>query len=167
MPIDILKFPRGLFGLLGLQAGGVSQKALSDVVVGVVDQTQMYTINDYENLVGAVAAPATGLNLFAVAGVNLIVPPGECWYIHGFTVQGTVPPAGSINLAASVRPGGTAGGGILEQPMQSFVANDVYAIPGNFSGRIIPSGWGFSANIASLVGAVTVNCNLFFTRLKG
>lgn len=83
----ITQFPRGLVSLTGLRDMGEAPRQLADVIAPSIDVTQFLLLNR-EAIYGSVSAAAIGS--FVATGNPHLVPAGELWYVHSWSVSATV-----------------------------------------------------------------------------
>lgn len=99
--LEISKYARALPGLLDLKERGTGPRLFSEQVVGTVELTQLYLLQNRETLV-------SGLSPALVVGINgptvpLTVPPNEVWFVHLMNVT-VVPGAGAqADIAPAVQ----------------------------------------------------------------
>jgi hypothetical protein len=101
--LTIQRFPRGLLGLLGTQAGGDTPQQLSPIAGGVVDLLPFYTADlrrTAQANVGNVGAAGT---LFVGSSV-VACPVGEMWLVHEAGAQCTAaaPAATTARIALAL-----------------------------------------------------------------
>jgi hypothetical protein len=160
LTLPISSLPKGLVALLGSKGLGESPRELADQVVGTVDLTQMYLLNDREFATGTNAAPAVGGNVFT----QLIVPTGEVWYVHMYGIDTTPGAGAAIDVAPGWRVGALSG--ILSTGNYVSAAATQNARPFTPAPFLANSGSQFGFNVRSVTLAPQVDCLVVFTRLR-
>jgi hypothetical protein len=156
----IQRYPYALPDFFGLKAGSTPVVIASEISCSV-EVFQLYLLNGREQVSDSIAAAALGVgNTFA----NVIVPPGELWYVWNFHLQSTIPAASSIRMRNAVRfasPGAAPYG-----PSSSGVALEQIWTD-SAAGYFVAAGGQFFAFVEALVGAaVPLNAQITFTRLR-
>jgi len=77
----INRVPVGLLSLLGIRAGGQNPAVLEDQVRPVIDLTALYLASFIERNVDS-----NNVTVVGAFASNLIVPQGEAWYVHRYTI---------------------------------------------------------------------------------
>jgi len=161
---SISKYARGLPDLLGLKERGSGPRDFSEQVVGTVNMTELYLLQNRETILsGNNAAPIVGSNFFAAPN-DLLVPANELWYCWHYSVSSTPGAGAAIDMAPILLGDGSANSVNLgfyiaaaaTQQARTFMTYPFWAGPG--------SQLGFTVRSVTL--APTVNANLVFTRLR-
>lgn len=101
MALPITKYPRGLTSLVGLRDLGITPSALSDQLVGTLDVTQWFLLQDTE-IIQSGPANITGVGSYFFGPGT--VPPGEAWVVHQYqvTVDPVIPAGNSLHVRAAM-----------------------------------------------------------------
>lgn len=92
------QFPLGLNSLLELRDRGLQLDQLADQVSATVDIRELLLMNAQRNLTIVNQNAVLGANTFTGAAV----PPGELWYLWGYTVFAGVDAGESIRLVPTI-----------------------------------------------------------------
>lgn len=143
----------GFLGLLGLKNNGQLPPEMIDQLQPIIDQLPFMLLGIRET------APITaGINVLAsstnYAFPELVVPTNEVWWVHGYSVQLSVPAGQSWTgnaihftnntLAIDVGPRETAGGAAI-QLMQTQSIGGFLAAPGDRFGLVTAASAGAGA----------------------
>lgn len=168
--MDILRVASGLSGLLSLRSGGKTPSALNETVVPTVDLRDLYVADQLDAVLCQDVAPAIGTRNLLDFSTGLIetVPPGEFWFMHGFTGFCAVAAATAISFVLGIRPRSTTAGPIYFGRRDPGLANEtVQQTADSIYGRILAPGTSFCIGVESITGAPgTVFANIWFSRLK-
>jgi len=161
--VEISKYARGLPALLDLKERGTGPHQFSDQVVGVVDLTQLYLLQNRQTIQSdPVAVPAVGSNQFAAPG-DFVVPAGEMWYVWEYSVTAEPGAAEAAAVAALAALDDTAS--VVVSPYVSAAANEQVRTHLNRPLWLSPGGvLGVSA--ALITGAPVLTGQAVVTKLK-
>lgn len=127
----------GFLGLLGLKQGNLPVELTEDVKP-ILEMFDFYALGARETIptAGTAVQNISAVAHFAIP--ELTVPAGQVWYVHGFTIQVTVPVAEAITVVAqhfnpSTTPihaspptrqdAAVGGAGIMELTIGGFLAS--------------------------------------------
>jgi hypothetical protein len=169
-PQDIQRYPRGLIGLLGMQATGDTPHTLAQQTAAVLDITDFYLNDRLEVLSVALAAAPAALGNFQFVGSA--VPSGEMWMVTDVAVNcgGTVAAAASITFAPVIfRNQALPGNGVVAGPTttaatgQNQLSGQHYERP-----NLVLPGQSFGIQVQAITGApgVAFQLTAWFARLR-
>jgi len=147
MPATVGKLPRGLVSLLSLRDSGEAPRLLADSIVGTVDFSELFLLQDREIITTAVQPnPIVGANFFP-APIDLVVPPGQLWYIWNYVCACTTGAGETMDLAPSVNldglplsaPVGDYAACIANQQVRVYSRSGFWAGPGSQFGFVVRS----------------------------
>lgn len=151
---EIVQLPAGLTGLLGLRAGGATPRDLLYQVAPTVDLGQLYVNNQIEHGF-ALFTPALGFRvqdaLTLPGEVNLLVPPGEYWFVEHLSLR--LNPAAGISYRGQIVMREDPAQWVALSPMwQEFDPANGPAV-GNPQHVVVPASRPFWATPRCLIGA--------------
>lgn len=112
MPLEIGKLAKGLTGMLGLRAGGLTPRQLADQSVLTVDGTDLFLLDTRVSTGFALqAAPAAGFNFYSP--FPLEVPAGEIWYVWHYILLAVTGAGEAIVAAPAVNLDGVGAGALV------------------------------------------------------
>jgi len=144
MPFNIGKYARALPSLLDLRERGMGPREFSEQVVGTVELTQLYLLQNRETVVSvATVALVVGANFPATP---LVVPAGEIWFVHlmnttvapGAGAQADIAPAVVFDGTTTMVVGGFVNAAATQQA-RAFSNASFVATPGSSFGLIVRS----------------------------
>lgn len=152
--------PRGLLSLLGLKDMGAVPSDLSGTVAPSLDMTPFLLLNR-ETFREVVSVNGTG---HYYASNTMVVPPGELWFVHSYSVWSQIPAAGTIQMkplfAENVNNPQTIGNalsGTANHLVQVEMMNTRWAVPGTQFGLMV---------VDQTFGPWNVACSITITRLR-
>lgn len=160
-PLTIQRYPRGLLDALQMRGTGDAPHALSELLVGTFDTTQLYLADKLIN--------AQHVNMGVASGFtasNIVVPSGEIWLgvFAGAILNSGVGVTGNCTLMIRRTPIGLAALP-LGQGMP-FVASQVTPIPApQFAGLIMLPGDAIGNYGWQIAGAPTLTLSADYYRL--
>lgn len=163
MPQEITRLPTGLLSLLGLKSGGITPQDVASQLVGVIDLTQLYLLNDRENVAtGTIAALAVGANFYVAATA---VPAGQLWYVWDYMVSVSAGAGAAADIAAGITYDGTSSGMLLGDYV-SVAANQSVRARCNPRGFWAGAGSEFFVHCRSQTLTPAANGAIIITRLR-
>jgi hypothetical protein len=142
--LNIGKYARALPSLLDLKERGTGPREFSEQVVGTIELTQLYLLQNRETVAsGATGALVVGVNL---PTVPLVVPAGEIWFVHlmnttvapGAGAQADIAPAVIFDGSTTMCVGAFVNAAATQQARAISQAPFV-ATPGSSFGLIVRS----------------------------
>jgi hypothetical protein len=101
---QVTQQPQGLIAALGLRDMGATPRELSPTIAPTVDMLPLYLIGQRTSLISANAAVGVGNVNFT----DLVVPIGELWYVHEYSVVANLDATEACTYCAAVNFDGQA-----------------------------------------------------------
>lgn len=143
---NVTAYPTALLDLLKVRDRGQMPGDLSNVVSLSIEALPLYLNNQRETRTDTQPGPtAAGFNVVNNTG-QLLVPPGEIWYVHHYFVAATLTALQALHIAAAIRTPGNVNaqlGPWDRQPVgainlaSSYAEGPFWAVPGTEFGAVI------------------------------
>jgi hypothetical protein len=162
MSFSILKYAKGLPSLLSLKERGQGPGEFSQTVVGTIDLSDLYLVDSRESQFSATMNTAVGgVNFFTP---DLVVPPGELWYIYHYFVIATTAGADSAEFVATINLDAQ----LISCPVSDYVVLTINQTKRttNFTPLLAGPGSRFGFNVQSIAGAPVFQGGVMATRLR-
>lgn len=158
---EVSNLPRGFQTLVGLKDMGQTPRQVPSVLAPTLDLRDFYLTNLRETLVENVANFTTaGTKLFA----SLIVPAGEVWWIHQFSINvNPLPAASTIRVRPAYQE--AAGYAAAIGASASAVTGEAIRAPAVVP-LILTAGSQLAAFIEVITGNADIGAGVVFSRLR-
>jgi hypothetical protein len=168
-PQDIQRYPRGLIGLLGMQATGDTPHTLAQSTAATLECMDFYLNDRLEVLSAALGAAPAALGNFQFVGTA--VPAGQLWMLTDIAVNcgGPVPAAAAITFAPVIfRNQALAGNAVIAGPTVTATVGENRLSGAHYERpNLILPGQSFGVQVQAITGvpALLFQVTAWFARL--
>jgi hypothetical protein len=165
-----------LLDYFGIKNGGRNPQSLAEVIAPVLDLDRWYKVESEEYLQGGISGHSSA-GWVSASPTLLVVPAGEVWHVHAFSVTIAIPQSQTLifaPLSTRVPEGGFVTGGMPVLPEVATIVTPAAVATYTYQVGTDWQGWGryfrqntvFGSAITSITTTMDFTWQLRFSRFR-